>query len=517
MAQALLTERYASEIAGVLHCYDRIIISGHLGSIGYAKGMTKYLYVEGIRIFDYAELFAKPLREAIRANAKDIGQAEGVEIEVIRRQGVFRKEERIQEMLKERGRHAGLVHIFAVMEPCAAYEPWHDKGSGKTYVRVTQGKCLHYYFYFIDELMGLCYLRVPSWSPFRLQFYCNGHSLLAEQLRSHQVAFEMADNAFLGIADFEQANELAKGLDVEMLHARLDGYAAKYCPAASKLAMNYHWSIMQVEYATDIVFRNQAALQRFYPDLVETLIQAVKPADIATFLGRKLNGNYQGEMGNRFNRRSAGTRLKHSMGPVTIKMYDKFSLVLRIETTVNDVSFFDHYRQVQHRDGATSNEYAPMKKTIYSLPPLAEILAAVHLRYLKFISDMDTPVGGVDNLHHLAETEIVGNRRYKGFNLLSEEDSSLFRILASGEFTIKGFSNRSLRQHLPNLNAGQVTRLLKRLRVHGLIKRTGKHYRYYLADLGRRAILLALKLRELVVVPALADPCPEFLAQKTRI
>jgi hypothetical protein len=108
---------------------------------------------------------------------------------------------------------------------------------------------------------------------------------------------------------------------------------------------------MQAEYATDIIFRNQVALQRFYPQLVETLIQAVKPADIATFLGRKLHSNYQDEMGNRFNRRWLGTRIKHTMGSVTIKMYDKFSLILRIETTVNDVSFFDHYRQVQHRDG----------------------------------------------------------------------------------------------------------------------------------------------------------------------
>jgi hypothetical protein len=97
--------------------------------------------------------------------------------------------------------------------------------------------------------------------------------------------------------------------------------------------MCYTWSIMQAEYATDIIFRNQAALQRFYPQLVETLIQAVKPADIATFLGRKLHSNYQDEMGNRFNRRWLGTRIKHTMGPVTIKMYDKFSLILRIETT----------------------------------------------------------------------------------------------------------------------------------------------------------------------------------------
>jgi hypothetical protein len=55
-------------------------------------------------------------------------------------------------------------------------------------------------------------------------------------------------------------------------------------------------------------------------------------------------------MGNRFNVRWLGARLKHVMGPVALKAYDKLGLILRIEVTVNDVSFFQQYRQVQHRD-----------------------------------------------------------------------------------------------------------------------------------------------------------------------
>ena len=47
------------------------------------------------------------------------------------------------------------------------------------------------------------------------------------------------------------------------------------------------------------------------------------PDHIATFLGCKRNGNYQDEIGNRFNTRIEGTRIKHTMGPVSIKMYDK--------------------------------------------------------------------------------------------------------------------------------------------------------------------------------------------------
>jgi hypothetical protein len=499
-----IDEKYASEIYGVLHCYDRVIISGNLQPLCYAHGMTQYLYRHGIRIFDYGKQFAEPLRDAIRANAHALAEAHGLTIEFISKGAAFRKEERIAQLLAERGQQPGLVHIFSAMERCAAYRPWHDKASGRNYVRPAPGKCLHYYFYFIDPELGLCYLRVPTWAPFRLQFYCNGHNVLAAQLAQAGIAFEQADNAFLRIADFARANQLAAELDIKAWHAQLDAYASQYCPVLATLELHYQWSIMQAEYATDIVFHSQPTLQALFPSLLETLIQAVKPADIATFLGRKLHGNFQDELGTRFNRRWLGRRLKHYMGPVAIKLYDKFNIVLRIETTVNRVAFFSHYRHVQHRDGSTSTRYAPMKRTIYSLPPLAETLQAVNRRYLKFISAIETPEAGIAKLQRLAETQQQDNHRHKGFNLLTEQDASLFRLLLSGEFVIRGFSNQVLRTHLPNQNSGQITRLLKRLRVHGLIKRVAKSYRYYLTDFGYQVAALALKLREMVIIPELA-------------
>ncbi len=62
------------------------------------------------------------------------------------------------------------MHIFSAMEPCPTYEPWHDKKTGCTFIRRDRGKCLHYYFYFIDEMLGLCFLAVPTWCPFRALF-----------------------------------------------------------------------------------------------------------------------------------------------------------------------------------------------------------------------------------------------------------------------------------------------------------------------------------------------------------
>ena len=72
------------------------------------------------------------------------------------------------------------------------------------------------------------------------------------------------------------------------------------------------------------------------------------------------------------------------------------------------------------------------------------------------------------------------------------------------EFVIQGFTNKTLRQHLHGFNASQVTRLLKRLRVHGVIKRVGRRYKYYLTEFGRQAATMALELREVVIIPSSA-------------
>lgn len=502
MATDLLTEKYADRLDGGLACYDRLIMTGSLYPFCYAQGMSGYLRSQHIRIFDYP-VFAQGLREQIRTNAETLAQTNGIEIEYVRKKN-FRKEDRIQAILKERGNQEGLVHIFSALEPCTSYKPWHDKKTGQTYLKFDSGKCVHYYFYFIDEQLGLCYLRVPTWSPFRLQFYCNGHNWLAAQLRQKGIAFEMLDNAFAHIADYDTANDLAAHFDIEHLHTRLDGFARQYCPVAQNLNLSFRWSIMQAEFATDLVFKRREDLQAFYPSLLETLTHAVKPEDIATFLGRKLHGNYQGESGNRFNRRILGTRLKHSMGPVSIKMYDKFGLILRIETTVSNVTFFRQRRTVHHRNGEEDIRWAPMRKSIYSLPALQEVLSAANQRYLAFISTFDLPVGGSQILNRLTRTQVVNNHSYKGFNFFAEDDACLLRSLLHGEFAACGLSSRDLRTLLPDKSPGQICRLLKRLHVHGLIKKVAHRYRYYLTEIGRQAATLALKLRELQAVPALA-------------
>ena len=503
MGIELLTERHADQIAGVLSCYDRILIFGTLPGVCFAAGMTSYLYQHEIRIFDYPR-FAEPFRNLLRENAARIAADNGLEIEHIGKKN-FRKDDKIKKVLQKRGDHPGLVWIFSAMEPCATYKPWHDKQSGRTYLKPDQAKCLHYYFYFIDEELGLCYVRVPTWLPCRLQIYFNGHNWLAAQLSRRNIGYRLLDNAFVEIEDWRRAQRIADRWRVKQIHKRLDQFARRFCPIGGSFRQRYHWSVNQAEYASDIVFRRQADLGVIYENLTRTAIHAVKPDNIATFLGRKLHGNYQGEMGNRFNIRIEGTRIKHTMGAVSLKLYDKFGLILRLETTVNDVSFFKHYREVEHRDGVREKKWAPMRKSIYSLPALRELLAAANRRYLEFLSALEDPRAGVDKLGKLSQTVRKNDRSYTGFNFFDEEHQTLFEVIARGEFHISGLKNKTLRRWLSGYSSGQVSRLLKRLRVHGLIKRVGRTYKYYLTSFGKQVIATGLKLKELFLIPQLCS------------
>ena len=161
----------------------------------------------------------------------------------------------------------------------------------------------------------------------------------------------MADNAFIRVDDWPRAQALADTLSPDQLHRTLDRYAERCCPVSDVFGQSYHWSLMQVEYATDLVFRSATTLGPLYEQLVRESVLSVKAEQIATFLGRQITPLLTQEVGSLFSTRIEGTCIKHRFGKCSIKMYDKCGIVLRIETTTNDVSFFKHHRKVEHREG----------------------------------------------------------------------------------------------------------------------------------------------------------------------
>lgn len=500
----LLTQRYADRIVGTLGCWDRVILNGTLTDVCHAGAVEAWLRRDGIRCFDL-KVFAEPLRDQVRDHAILTARAAGLTIEHVERRN-FRKEDRVAEVLEERGDAPGLVHVFSAMEACQAFKPWHDKITGKTGLRPTAGKCLHYYFYFLHPRLGLVYVRVPTWLPFRLQIYFNGHNWLAARLRRAGVKFQTEDNALVACSDWTQAQAVADDFSLDQLKRDLDGLARQCVPALlERFRGGYHWSLMQVEYSLDVVWRSAGQLAPVYAELSRQAILTVQAPEVSKFLGKRFPANTDTALGSDFHTRVEGTRVKHFLGPASLKLYDKRGRVLRLECTVNDVTFFSHHRKVEHRDGPPTYEVAPLKKSLFSLRDLRALLHAATQRYLAWLSRLEDRSSGKVDLDKLSRpVKDAQARSWRGFNLFLNADLKGVLAVLAGEHQISGLTHRRLQRLLPAWTRSQIGRLLRRLRLHGLIKKIGHTYKYYATRFGQRLLLAGLKLKEHVLLPTLA-------------
>ncbi|MBK7235285.1 MAG: hypothetical protein IPI02_06530 [Sterolibacteriaceae bacterium] len=173
-AKELLTTRYAENLAGVLSCcYDRIVITGTLLRRVFRRGhdqlrtpVDPYLRLPAVRAAFCGSAFAMPLRRWQRSTAPgsvDIAKAH------------VRKEDVVATGFAALGDAPGLVHVISAMETCATYQPWHDKASGRTFLRPTITRACTT-TYWMDRELQLIYASVPTYRPFRLQIYRNGYS-----------------------------------------------------------------------------------------------------------------------------------------------------------------------------------------------------------------------------------------------------------------------------------------------------------------------------------------------------
>ncbi len=112
---------------------------------------------------------AEPMREETRDNAMKIAAHAGLEIEFIRKLKAFRKEDRVKKILEERGDAPGLVHIFSAMEGCKTFSATGGprRPASRRCGRRRGSACTTTSPSSMSGF-GLCSVRVPTWTPFRL-------------------------------------------------------------------------------------------------------------------------------------------------------------------------------------------------------------------------------------------------------------------------------------------------------------------------------------------------------------
>ena len=502
--------RHADKITGVLSGFDRLVLRGTLRPLAYVGGFGAFLWRRGVLLKDFGE-FVRRTSDRLKLGSLNLADMAG-RPHIYLPSARTSKEKIARKILAEDPVDAGLICLLSTVEPCTTFEIHRNRHTKKLELQKKFGKCKHLYHYFIDRRFGFCSARIQTWFPFSIQVCLNGREWLAGQMQRMEIEHVRRENCFPWIESSTRAQKLMNEQLSICWPEALDRIADAIFPSRADIlhdpALDYYWSVHQSEWATDLMFETSQDLAAIYPALVRYGITHFSSPDVMRFLGQKVAGAFRGEIVSDFKDRPEGVRVKHRVRRNSIKIYDKEGSVLRVETTINDPRQFKVYRKKQgDEDGAMS--WQPMRKGVADLHRRTKVSHAANERYLDALAaaDTSTPLG--DLLAQVVKPARLGKQRMRPLRLLDPQDLALLQAVNHGEFTVNGFRNRDIAQILlgdpprdtqaRRKRSARITRLLRLLRAHGLIKKIPHTHRYHVTKRGRSIIGALLSVRQVPV------------------
>jgi hypothetical protein len=506
---------FSGLVFGVLSGYDRLVFRGHLRSLMPTGRMALYCHTNGVLLKDFKQ-HAQSATDRLLAASEAVARATGRPVEYLPSPKT-RKEDYARRIAERDGIRDGLISVLKCVEPCWSFTLRGNRQTKKLEFRSEPRQCLHVYHYYQHPVFGFLYARLQTWFPFTIQVGINGRAWLARQMDAAGLAYRRHDNCFTWLQDVERAQALMAEQSRRNWPQALDGVRRLVHPShpdvLGKWQSDYYWSLKQSEWATDVMFRDPAELQRVYGDWLRYAIRAYRSPDVLRFLGQKLPahgevpGKFVGEVLSDLGRRLDGLRIKHRVGENSIKMYDKAGQVLRVETTINDPSAFTVYRAKEGEpDGA--KQWRPLRSGVADVHRRSEVSQAANQRYLEGLAAVvhTEPLQALtEGLGERVREPGAKGRRLRGLNLLGAADGALLAAIGRPEHVVNGFRNRDVSEALygePSRDAterrrrsARVTRLLRLLRGHRLIRKVAKAHRYQVTETGRAVVTAVLAAR----------------------
>jgi hypothetical protein len=499
-------------VVGKLVCFDRMILKGHLRAL-YPNGAFKaFLDREGVVLKDFGR-YVKARTEELKAHAKAMAVTAGRPYlylgETHTKARGNGKEDLARAMAERDEVTEGLICVLAAVERCTSFDIHKNNATHRLEVVRRRRKCLFFYFYRIDAELGFCHVRVQSWFPFEIQVWANGREALSRALDKAGVGNTRYANAIVACDDWDRAQHLADRLAKRRWPRLLNAIARKHNPLLNRVGRagfgGYWWVADQVEVATDVAFADRQALERVLPCLFAHAASAFSAEDVLRFLGRKLHPALTKEVTTSARRRPEGWRIKHTMGANSIKVYDKAN-VLRVESTINDPSEFRVLRLVAGSDNRRQACWRPMRKGVANLPRYHQVGRGANERYLEALATASDNGEGVRALDDLCRPTVRNRRRHASFNPVTHADLALFKAALAGQHTIVGFRNIDLTTRLhprppqtdqeARRRSARTSRLIAKLRGHGLIAKVKDQRLYRVTPHGQRVMSAAIAVHD---------------------
>jgi hypothetical protein len=495
--------RHAGRIVGILSGFDRLLFRGTLRSISFRDGMDRFLSHERVLYRDFTR-FAERITARVRRHAEHVAAAAGRPIEYLPTAKIA-KDERARQIAARDGITEGLICVFSCVEPCWTFDIRGDRATKRRRLVQRERRCIHLYFYFLDAELGLMHVRLQTWLPLTIQVCVNGRGWLTRRLAAVGIDARATENAITAVSDWTAAQRVSDSFASWPWQRRLEGLAKLVNPwltGETPLFRSYYWSLRESEYATDVIFTDRATLQQIYPRLIHYAIEQFGPAEILRFLGRERPGRFCGEARSTLVHRQEGGRIRHWLDENSLKMYDKAGTILRVECTLNNPDRFKVYR-TRPSDGR--RDWLPLRRGIADLARRAALGRAATQRYLDALSVVGDPTPSHRLLDPVSQRVTLHQQTFRALRPISPDERPLLQTVARGEFAVHGFTNRDLRRHLygpladPTASrrcANRLTRQLRLLRAHRLIKKIPRTHRYRVTTKGHTVIATAIRFCE---------------------
>jgi len=501
--------RHSPRILGVLSGFDRLVLRGTLRNIAFVAGMEVFLSMRRVLLKDFSTY--------VQGATATLKAASLLEAERLRRPVMYLsssatdKEAIAREIAAKDGIRKGLIAVLQSVELCRSFDVYRNRETKWLDLVSRERKCLYLYHYLIHPRLGFMNARIQTWFPFNVQICLNGREWLSRQMDQARIGYERRENCFPGIDDLPRAQKLMDSQLKLNWPKTLDEIARMLNPAHAEIFgkwnTRYYWSVYQSEWASDVMFKDAASLAEIYPALVLHGITSFGSDDVMRFLGRRVRWDFSGEVTSDFKDREEGVRIKHHLEDNSLKLYDKEGSVLRPEVTLQDASCFNVFRP-KEGDPTGPRAWRKLRRGIADLHRRAQISQAINERYLDALAcvDTSTPLGQLAD--QICRPVTWKGQRMRPLRPFSPADTALLKAVSRGEFSLHGLRNRDLQSLLypePALSdqerrrrSSRVSRQLRLLRAHGLLRKLPHTHRYLLTPKGLEissALLLAERVR----------------------
>jgi len=506
-------EKHRNAILGIVEGFDRLIFKGYFTSMFHKGAFGRYLFKRGILLKNAGKFFEAET-ERVLAHAKRSAEQAGrpyIYLQSAHTHASDESKETMASAIAERdGITEGLVCIFSVLEACKSFTVVGNHRTHRLEVVQRQRKCLHLYWYLIHPKFGWMHVRIQTWAPYSIQIYINGREWMCQQLTKRNIAFERSANKIVWLSDFSAATQLAQKfnhLDWPSVLMRQVTMVNPLMADIAKAGFGGYWlGIDQAEFASDILFKSRADLQRILKDITTAAITGFGATDVMRFLGRKPHHAFKGEVIIDSKTRPEGCRIKFRMKRNSIKFYDHLN-VLRIETTINNPAEFKILSSSENIRGKTVSRWCPMRKGVSNFWRYSQVAHGANARLIDALANAPLQGKAIDTLDHLCRSQSNAGRHVAAFNPVTPETVAIFKALLSGEFALNGFRNGDLQQKLyaskPKNEAEsrrrthRVCRLISKLRGHSLIAKVKNSRLYRVTQRGVSAMWAAICFRDI--------------------